>query len=75
MPLPMQDLIAMPAVYNMHNTHMLLQLGADVAVDYKTQDFVQMYRDNPFDAVIDLIGGRTITPYFLLPLVVPSTLA
>ena len=33
-----------------------------------------MYRDNPFDAVIDLIGGRIITPYFLLPLV-PCTLA
>ena len=65
----------MPAVFDMYNTHMLLQLGADVAVDYKSQDFEQMYRDNPFDAVIDLIGGRIIMPYFLLPLVVPCTLA
>jgi hypothetical protein len=35
-----------------------VQLGADEAVDYRSQDFEDMYKNDPFDAVVDLIGGR-----------------
>lgn len=33
------------------------ELGADVAIDYTTQQFEEVCKDEPFDAVIDLIGG------------------
>lgn len=34
-------------------------LGADEVVDYTKQSVDQLYKDNPFDAVIDQIGGAT----------------
>ena len=33
------------------------ELGADEVVDYTRQSVDQVYKDNPFDAVIDQIGG------------------
>lgn len=33
------------------------ELGADVAIDYTTQQFEEVCKNEPFDAVIDLIGG------------------
>lgn len=33
------------------------ELGADEAVDYTTQKFEEIYKDAPFDCVVDLIGG------------------
>ncbi len=33
------------------------ELGADVAIDYNTQHFEEVCKNDPFDAVIDLIGG------------------
>jgi NADPH:quinone reductase-like Zn-dependent oxidoreductase len=33
------------------------ELGADVAIDYTTQKFEEVCKDQPFDAIIDLIGG------------------
>ena len=32
-------------------------LGADKAVDYTKQKFEEIYKDAPFDCVVDLIGG------------------
>ena len=32
-------------------------LGADEVVDYTKQSVDQLYKNNPFDAVIDQIGG------------------
>jgi hypothetical protein len=33
------------------------ELGADEAVDYTEQKFDEVYRDKPFDGVIDAMGG------------------
>lgn len=33
-------------------------MGADEVVDYTTQDQVAMFKDRPFDGVVDLVGGR-----------------
>lgn len=33
------------------------ELGADEVVDYTKQTVDQVYKNNPFDAVIDQIGG------------------
>ena len=34
-------------------------LGADEVVDYSTEDFSEKYKAQPFDAVLDVIGGET----------------
>lgn len=34
------------------------ELGADEAVNYTEQRFEEVYRDHPFDGVIDAIGGE-----------------
>lgn len=50
-------------VQNTHNRVMMKQvcavqdLGADEVVDYTKQSVDQLYKNNPFDAVIDQIGG------------------
>ncbi len=36
---------------------MLQELGADEVIDYKEQSVDQVFQDNPFDAVVDQIGG------------------
>jgi NADPH:quinone reductase-like Zn-dependent oxidoreductase len=33
-----------------------LQLGADEVVDYSQQRFEEVYKDRPFDAVLDAYG-------------------
>jgi hypothetical protein len=33
------------------------ELGADEVVDYSSQDFSEIYKDQPFDVVLDLMGG------------------
>jgi len=38
------------------------QLGADEAIDYKTQDFTTLVQD--YDAVFDTVGGENITKSF-----------
>ena len=38
-------------------------LGADEVVDYKKQSVDQLFRNNPFDAVVDQIGGMPL-PHF-----------
>ncbi len=39
-------------------SHTLSQkLGADDIVDYTTQDVVSLYKEQPFDGVVDLVGG------------------
>ncbi len=35
------------------------ELGADEVVDYTQQSVDQLYKDNPFDAVLYQIGGAT----------------
>jgi len=35
----------------------LQELGADEVIDYKEQSVDQVFQDNPFDAVVDQIGG------------------
>lgn len=42
-------------------------LGADEVVDYTKEDFAEKYKDDPFDAIVDLIGGETeVKSYDLL---------
>ena len=41
---------------------MIKQLGADEAIDYKTQDFTQLVHDA--DIVADLVGGETLAKSF-----------
>ncbi len=36
------------------------ELGADEAVDYTEQRFEEVYRNNPFDGVIDCLGGAHV---------------
>ncbi|GAB4813063.1 hypothetical protein N2152v2_000109 [Parachlorella kessleri] len=33
------------------------ELGADVAIDYRKEAFEQVCKDDPFDCVLDLVGG------------------
>lgn len=37
--------------------HVLQDLGADEVINYKEEDFAEKYKDQPFDMVIDPIGG------------------
>ena len=39
------------------NSELCKELGADVVIDYNTHKFEEVCKDEPFDAVIDLIGG------------------
>ena len=39
----------------------LQELGADEAVDYRSQDFAELYKDAPFDFIFDSIGGESAT--------------
>lgn len=32
-------------------------LGADETVDYRSQDFAELYKDRPFDFIFDSVGG------------------
>ena len=45
---------------------MLQDLGADEVVDYKKQSVDQLFRNNPFDAVVDQIGGQLLPSPVLL---------
>lgn len=41
-------------------TYLLLamqSLGADKCVDYKKENFEELYANDPFDVILDLIGG------------------
>ena len=38
---------------------MLQELGADEVIDYRQQSVDQVFKDNPFDAVVDQIGGES----------------
>ena len=40
---------------------MLQELGADEVIDYRQQSVDQVFKDNPFDAVVDQIGGKSLT--------------
>lgn len=46
------------------NIEFVKELGADEAIDYTTQDFVQILDGNPVDAVLELVGGSTETRSF-----------
>ena len=35
------------------------ELGADETVDYSTEDFSTRYKDQPFDVIMDSVGGAT----------------
>ena len=41
------------------NSCPMQSLGADEVVDYTKEDFAQKYKDEPFNAIVDLIGGDT----------------
>ena len=45
---------------------MVQDLGADEVLDYRAERFEQKYRDAPFDAALDVIGGAS-RPVTLLP--------
>lgn len=38
----------------------LQELGADEVIDYREQSVDQVFKDNPFDAVVDQIGGESL---------------
>lgn len=38
----------------------LQELGADETVNYREQDFADVYRDKPFDFIFDSVGGKLI---------------
>jgi len=40
----------------------LQELGADEVIDYRQQSVDQVFKDNPFDAVVDQIGGESWSP-------------
>src|SRR5260370_23422768 len=42
------------------NQDFLKQLGADVAIDYKTQKFTEIAKN--VDVVVDGVGGKTLSP-------------
>ncbi len=37
------------------------ELGADETVNYREQDFSEVYKDKPFDFIFDSIGGMTVS--------------
>lgn len=37
-----------------------LTLGADLAINYKTQDFVEILKGDPVDIVLDMVGGSYV---------------
>ncbi|CAK0787537.1 hypothetical protein CVIRNUC_010757 [Coccomyxa viridis] len=40
------------------NQELMQELGADETVDYTKEDFAQKYKDQPFDVIVDPIGGE-----------------
>uniref|UniRef100_A0A1D2A7F1 Enoyl reductase (ER) domain-containing protein n=1 Tax=Auxenochlorella protothecoides TaxID=3075 RepID=A0A1D2A7F1_AUXPR len=42
------------------NADFLKELGADEVYDYHKKNLVELYKDNPFDAVIDSRGGKDL---------------
>ena len=51
------------------------ELGVDEAVDYHGADFAEVYADQPFDAIVDLIGGMLVlfaTPVFWASILLSS---
>ena len=57
---------AFPAI---STVHVLQSIGADEVVNYREQDFAELYKDpsKHFDLIVDLIGGEPagITESFL----------
>lgn len=41
------------------NQEYLKDLGVDAAVDYTSQKVEEVFKDAPFDCVVDLIGGES----------------
>ncbi len=39
----------------------LQELGADETVDYTKEDFSAKYKDQPFDVIMDSIGGAALS--------------
>lgn len=33
------------------------EIGADETLDYRSQDFAEVYQDKPFDYIFDSVGG------------------
>ena len=38
----------------------LQELGADETVNYREQDFAEVYKDKPFDFIFDSVGGMVV---------------
>ena len=38
---------------------MLQEIGADETVNYREQDFAEVYKDKPFDYIFDSVGGNS----------------
>jgi len=34
------------------------ELGADETINYREQDFADVYKDKPFDYIFDSVGGK-----------------
>jgi len=42
-----------------HNASKVVQeLGADETINYREQDFADIYKDKPFDYIFDSVGGE-----------------
>mmetsp|Transcript_25100 Transcript_25100/g.45411 ORF Transcript_25100/g.45411 Transcript_25100/m.45411 type:complete len:382 (-) Transcript_25100:94-1239(-) len=42
------------------NADFVKQLGATSTCDYRKKDFVEVYQNDPFDVVLDMVGGEPI---------------
>jgi len=40
------------------NQQFLKDIGADETIDYRSQDFAEVYKDKPFDYIFDSVGGE-----------------
>ncbi len=43
-----------------HHTacNVVQELGADETINYRKQDFADVYKDKPFDYIFDSVGGK-----------------
>lgn len=62
----------MPYLYVTEASMILLllqSLGADEWVDYKKDKFEELYSNDHFDVVLDLVGGESEADFMLMPVI------
>lgn len=41
-------------------SNVVQELGADETINYREQDFADVYKDKPFDYIFDSVGGKAL---------------